>query len=58
MRFVYNDPRSLRSAVEHLVGQQGGQPETMPIQADVDAIKGEGYREVEGNRSGRKRRAK
>ena len=37
MRFVYNDPRSLRSAVEHFVSQQGGSqhPTDMPIPIDV-----------------------
>jgi HSP20 family protein len=36
MRFVYNDPRSLRSAVEQLVGQETArQPEEIPIPIDV-----------------------
>ena len=36
MRFVYNDPRSLRSAVEQLVGQQSSpQQLEVPIPVDV-----------------------
>ena len=35
MRFVYDDPRSLRSAVEKLVGQTRGPGEELPIPVDV-----------------------
>jgi len=36
MRFIYNDPRSLRHAVEQFVGQQGGSQHLAEIPIPVD----------------------